>query len=312
MSSGTTSADAPIADLDRAVCSDGAPSARNLIVTVFGDLVLPSEVTVGELSVQTLARLLGPFAVGERLVRTSLSRIVGEGLLTVRTEGRRSHYSVAEAARPTFERADRRIYRGVAATRDRAWDGAWTIVIIDGTTSTTSARAELRRRLGWAGFGSIGPNIMASPLIDADAAADIVGDIEPGSVMITRSRLLDRDHLTGPEQLVRRSVDLEAAEAAHGDLLAWFAGFDDAVLDALDDDRSLKLRVLLVSRFRRVALAEPDVPASLLPADWVGHRSRRLAARIYEAILERSDRAAGRIIGARPSTPPDRFGPQPT
>ena len=312
MSLETSPADAPVDALDRAVCSDGAPSARNLIVTVFGDLVLPSETTVGELSVQTLAGLLGPFAVGERLVRTSLSRIVGEGLLTARTEGRRSHYSVAESARPTFERADRRIYRGAAANPHDEWDGEWTIVIIDGTSSTTSDRADLRRRLGWAGFGSIGPNVMASPLVDADAAADIVGDVVPATVMISRSRVLDRARLIGPEQLVRRSVDLEAAEAAHGDLLARFGGFDGSVLDDLDDDRSLKLRVLLVSTFRRVALAEPDVPASLLPADWVGHRSRRLAARIYEAIVERSDRAAGRILGAMPSTPPDRFGPPTT
>lgn len=298
----------PVAALDRAVCSDGAPSARNLIVTVFGDLVLPNEDAIGELSVQTLAGLLGSFGVSERLVRTSLSRIVGEGLLTVRTEGRRSHYSVADSARSTFERADRRIYRGAAWSGDAGWDGEWTIVVIDGTSSTTSDRADLRRRLGWAGFGSIGPNVMASPLVAAAAAAEIVDDVEPGSVMITRSRVHDGEGLIGTEQLVRRSVDLEAAEAAHRDLLAWFGAFDETVLTTLDDERCLKLRVLLVSRFRRVALAEPGVPASLLPVDWVGDRSRRLAARIYESISERSDRAAGRIIGSTPSTRPDRFG----
>lgn len=289
--------------LDAAVCSDGAPSARNLIVTVFGDLVLPNEDAIGEVSVQDLTALLAPFGVNERLVRTSLSRVVAEGLVTSRTEGRRSHYSVAAPARATFDRADRRIYGGPAGE----WDGEWTIVVIDGNSSTTAGRAEIRRRLGWAGFGSIGPNLMASPLVDAAGAADVVGDAEPGSVMIARSRILDGDGLLGTDQLVRRSVDLEAAELAHGNLLEAFAAFDEGVLATLDDDRCLKLRLLLVARFRRVALAEPSVPPSLLPSDWVGHRSRQLAARVYEAVVERSDRAAGRIVGADCSTPAQRF-----
>ena len=290
--------------LDTAVCSDGAPSARNLIVTVFGDLVLPNESEVGEVTVQALSELLAPFGVNDRLVRTSLSRIVGDGLLMARSAGRRSFYSVDDEARATFARADRRIYHGGGGD----WDGAWTIVVVDGTTSTPGDRAELRRRLGWAGFGSVGPNVMASPLVDAETAAEIVGTGRPdGSVMITRSRVLDGAGLIGTDLLVRRAIDLDRAESAHRDLLDRFDGFDDRTLERLDDERCLKLRLLLVAAYRRVALAEPTVPASLLPDDWVGDRSRRVAGRIYESVASRSDRRAGSILGASLATRHDRF-----
>ena len=313
-----TAVPAPIAALDAAVCSDGAPSARNLIVTVFGDLVLPNEDAIGKMSVQTLARLLAPFGVNDRLVRTSLSRVVGDGLLEARSQGRRSSYSVADGARSTFARAERRIYGGA----EGEWDGEWTIVVIDGTMSTPDDRAELRRRLGWAGFGSVAPNVMASPLVDAPTAADIVGRSGGGGsrgggggggggggVLIARSRVLDDAGLIGADHLVRRSIDLDVAESAHRDLLDRFDAFDDATLASLDDARCFKLRLLLVAAFRRVALAEPSVPRSLLPAGWVGLRSRRVAARIYASIAQPSDRWAGEVVGASLATPGERFVP---
>lgn len=294
----------PVEALDAATCSDGAPSARNLIVTAFGDLVLPNEAAVGEVTVRTLSDLLEPFGVNDRLVRTSLSRVVGDGLLTARSQGRRSFYSVADDARPIFARADHRIYEGGGGE----WDGAWTVIVIDGTISTAADRAELRRRLGWAGFGTVGPNVMASASVDAESAADIVGDGRPdGSVLITRSRVVDGAGLIGADHLVRRSIDLDRAEAAHHEFLVRFGGFDDDLLDRLDEQRCLKLRLLLVAAFRRIALAEPSVPHRLLPDDWVGDRSRRLAARLYESIVARSDRCAGAIIGARLTTRRDRF-----
>jgi phenylacetic acid degradation operon negative regulatory protein len=116
-------------DLRSAACSDGAPSARNLLVTVFGDALLPhGEET--QISVRSLSRLLGAFGVNERLVRTSLTRLVNDGLLTTTAEGRRSFYRVAAPALDLFRQADQRIYRGTSDD----WDGSWTIVVIEHPT----------------------------------------------------------------------------------------------------------------------------------------------------------------------------------
>ena len=125
----------PVGRLRAATISNGAPSARNLLVTVFGDALLPHGADTA-VSVGSLARLLEPFGVSERLVRTSLTRLMNDGLLTSRSVGRRSFYSVAPESVPLFRQADGRIY----GTRRPAWDGWWTVVVT--ASSSTPQRTE--------------------------------------------------------------------------------------------------------------------------------------------------------------------------
>ena len=65
-----------------------------------------------------------------------------------------------------------------------------------------------------------------------------------------------------------------------------------------------------MAEFRRIALADPQLPTDLLPADWIGTRARGVAARMYAAVAERSERflvatADPALAGPRPT--PDRF-----
>src|SRR5258708_37940650 len=71
-------------------------SARTLLVTVFGDTIVPHG---GEVWIGSLLGLVEPLGISERLARTSLHRLVGEGLLRTRRPGGRSFYSVAPSAR---------------------------------------------------------------------------------------------------------------------------------------------------------------------------------------------------------------------
>jgi phenylacetic acid degradation operon negative regulatory protein len=56
-------------------------SARTVLVTVFGDGIEPHG---GEVWAGSLLRLVEPLGMNERLVRTSLNRLVGEGVLVTR------------------------------------------------------------------------------------------------------------------------------------------------------------------------------------------------------------------------------------
>jgi phenylacetic acid degradation operon negative regulatory protein len=132
---------APIDRLRSVTTSNGAPSARNLLVTLFGDALLPHGPDV-QVSVSSMTELLAPFGASERLVRTSLTRLVNDGLLASQPSGRRSFYGVAAGALDLFRRADARIY----GSRHTTWDGEWTIVVVDGAEATASQRAELRQR----------------------------------------------------------------------------------------------------------------------------------------------------------------------
>ena len=133
-------------------------SARTLLVTVFGDGVEPHG---GEVWAGSLLRLVEPLGINERLVRTSLNRLVGEGFLVTRRHGKRSFYSVTPMARREVRQAERHIYH----PRGDPWDGRWTVVV---NTSAVAppARAAVRQhlsRLGFSALGSVGPHHALRP-----------------------------------------------------------------------------------------------------------------------------------------------------
>jgi len=71
---------------------------------------------------------------------------------------------------------------------------------------------------------------------------------------------------------------------------------------------------LLVAEFRRIALADPQLPPQLLPTDWIGTRARRLAGDIYGAVAAKSE--AFVVLTADPKlsravAAADRFGAEP-
>lgn len=293
-------------DLRSAACSDGAPSARNLLVTVFGDALLPHGDDTS-ISVRALSRLLAGFGVNERLVRTSLTRLVNDGLLTTRSQGRRSYYSVAPGALDLFRQADHRIYRGTADE----WDGSWTIVVIDGTEATARRRAVLRQELAWAGLGVVGPNVMASPIVDAEAAARVVSHVGGfANVLVSRSSVVEGDGTLGADELAHRVAALEEIAAHYARFIDRYAAYPSEPLEGVAPDLAFKLRMLLVAEFRRIALTDPQLPARLLPADWIGDRARRLAGGIYAAVAARSERFLMLTADPRlenPAIAPDRF-----
>jgi phenylacetic acid degradation operon negative regulatory protein len=272
-------------DLRSAVCSDGAPSARNLLVTVFGDALLPH----GEgtrISVRALSRLLAAFGVNERLVRTSLTRLVNDGLLTTANEGRRSFYGVAPGALDLFRQADHRIYHGTAED----WDGSWTIVVIDGGEATARRRARLRQELAWAGLGSVAPNVMASPIVSAEDAARVVGHVGGfANVLVSRSSVVESEGTLGADELAHRVAALEEIGDRYARFIERYEAYPSGGLAGLAPELAFKLRTLLVAEFRRIALSDPQLPAPLLPPDWIGTRARRLAGAIYDAVATSSD-----------------------
>jgi phenylacetic acid degradation operon negative regulatory protein len=293
-----------VVDLDAATCSHGAPSARNLIVTVFGDVVVPCGADT-ELTVQQLTELLTGFGVNERLVRTSLSRVAGDGLLASRSEGRRSFYRVAPGALSTFRTADRRIYRGLAD----GWDGQWTIVVLDGNEASPDHRARLRQELAWAGLGTVAPNVLASPVVSADAVVEIVERVGGfHNVLVSRSTVVDGAGLLGQGELVRRTADLVDVEQRYAEFVERFERLDDDAIASLDETRALKLRLLLVATFRRAALADPQLPAELLPDSWAGRRARDVARWVYGSVASASDRRIGELLGRDVVTDRGRFG----
>ena len=74
--------------------------ATSLIITTFGDAVLPRG---GRIWLGSLIQLLEPLQLNERLIRTSVFRLVKDEWLRVQSVGRRSDYLLTQSGRRRFE-----------------------------------------------------------------------------------------------------------------------------------------------------------------------------------------------------------------
>src|SRR5580700_2655325 len=79
----------------------------SLIVTLFGDCIMPRG---GTIALGSLIELAAPFGLNERLVRTATARLAQDGWLAARRVGKRSEYRLTEGGRAQFAEATERIY----------------------------------------------------------------------------------------------------------------------------------------------------------------------------------------------------------
>jgi len=258
-------------------------SARALLVTLFGDSVVPHG---GEVWIGALLRLVEPLGISDRLVRTSLHRLVGEGLLVNRRTGRRSFYSVAPAAGHEFAEAERRIYH---PRRGRPWDGRWTVVVeLNGMAAP--ARAAIRQQLAWLGFGSLGPPVHICPLDRTEELCQLLADLGlSGQVAVFRADVPSTPGLSERDLGRLISADLKELEPAWRAFLRVFHPLAEAAIVGtgdVDAEFALLSRTLLVHAYRRVVLREPELPAELWPPGWIGDTAYEVAARCYHRLAE--------------------------
>lgn len=290
-----------IAAAVRKRCEKPDISARSLLVTVLGDSVRPVTKT---LWLSSLFELAAPFGFSERLVRTSMFRLASEGWVSNERVGRRSRYSLTLLAARESEDADRRIY-----TRDRgAWDGSWTFAVLDTPQMPAPERDRIARYLRWHGFVALGRGLLASPSVTVPSLHELLRLVEPVSIVpIGRVELDDLDRLVdgGFFADAFRTDDTEAAYQAFLARYEFWHGQDLEGVAPLD---AYGLRTMLVHEFRRIRLRAPDVPAELLPSDWVGDRAYDVAADLYRRLSQPAAKALSKILEVDyPAAMPHRY-----
>jgi phenylacetic acid degradation operon negative regulatory protein len=272
------------------------PRARSLIVTMWGDALAPHG---GRVWLTTLIRLLAPFGVSERLVRTSVFRLVRDGWLAGEASGRRSRYRLTTDGERRFAHAHQRIY----APGDGRWDGDWEIVVAPPDAVETASRRALCDELSWEGYGQIAPSVLARPLHGPATARGIVEALGLSArVVVARAR----DDPAGPGGLAARAVAALPLATVAADYRRLIAGFG-RVIDRfraeparLDPGQCFIVRTLLIHAYRRVLLRDPQLPPPLLPADWPGSAAYALTRDFYRlthAIAERHLAAAFAAAG---------------
>lgn len=282
-------------------CQQPDISARSVLVTVLGDSVLPVTKT---LWLSSLFELAAPFGFSERLVRTSMFRLVSEGWVSNERVGRRSRYSLTLLAVRESEDADRRIY-----TADRAgWDGSWTFAVLDTPLMGSSERDRIARRLRWHGFVALGRGLLASPSVTVAGLGEILNLVEPAAtVPMGRAEIDELDRLVD-EGFFADVFRTDDTEDEYRDFLARYEPWQDHDLEEVAPLDAYGLRTMLVHDLRRIRLRAPDMPAELLPPDWIGDRAYDAAADLYRRLSPPAAGALSEILDIDyPVTMPHRF-----
>ena len=250
--------------------------ANSLIITVYGDSIAAHG---GSVWLGSFIRLVQPLGLNERMVRTSVFRLVKENWLVAEPIGRRSYYSLTAVGRRRFEHAYRRIYDAPRAD----WNGEWQLVLSSGTLPPAQ-RDALRKELLWEGFGNIAPGVMAHPAANSESLLDILEDSGArDKVVVMQARALGTSASRPLQDLVHECWGLATIADDYKRFIERFRPPLKAMKGArqIDPQQCFVLRTLLMHEFRRVQLRDPQLPQQLLSADWPGHTARELCREIY-------------------------------
>ena len=255
----------------------GAGSARSLLLTVFGEYVLPQGRSVWT---STVLHVLAGDGVEEKAARQALSRMAADGWIVSERVGRRVRWGLTETGRQLLTEGAERIY---SFGRDRdSWDGRWLTLLVSVPESQRDLRHQLRNGLTWAGLGSPSPGVWVSPHASREAEAkQVVEGLGLASVVFS---------FCGPfagigseRAMVEQAWHLGDLASAYEDFLGQFAG-----LRPETGDQVLLAQIRLVHEWRRFPRLDPQLPLELLPAHWIGLR----AANVFKDLHQDWHRAA--------------------
>ena len=279
----------------------------SLITTVFGDSIAPRGGTVW---LGSLITAMNEFGISERLVRTSVFRLVQDGWLQSTQVGRRSYYSLTEEGRERFAQATHRIY-GEPSTD---WDGNWTLVLM--TDLDSENRDAVRKELGWLGFGALSASTLAHPAADRsdlDVTLRRLGVADDLVVMSAKTE----SNAAAMRKVAQSSWALDDIDERYASFVKRFRPLIAAYGKnaSVSAKTAFLVRTLLIQEYRKVLLRDPQLPAELLPADWHGTAAYQLCRNLYRALYQAADEYLTEVMETAdgPLPPPsgryfDRFG----
>ncbi|HEY4005771.1 MAG TPA: PaaX family transcriptional regulator C-terminal domain-containing protein [Pseudonocardia sp.] len=242
----------------------GAGSARSLLLTILGELVLPHREPVWT---STLLYVLKGLGLEEQTARQAIARGAGAGWIAGDKQGREVRWTLTDAGRQVIADGSHRVH---AVRTPEPWDGDWLVLLVTIPQARKTVRKRLYSALSWAGFGNPAAGVWVSPHPErAKEVARIIHDLElrdsaVGFVGPTLSVGMSE------EEIVRRAWDLDDLAAQYQELIERFADQTPG-----PGDESLFTLVNLVNEWQRFPFLDPQLPEELLPG-WIGRRAVEL------------------------------------
>ena len=244
----------------------GTHAARSLLLTVLGEFVLDHAEPVWNAA---LVRALQALGIREVTARQAVTRSAGEGWLERDRVGRQARWRLSASTRELLVRGRERIYgfEGIAT----GWDGRWLVVMVRVPEGRRDHRHQVRTRLAWAGFGSLGQGVWITPHLEREREAlEALRDLDPAA---QATSFVARHGGIGDEQEL-----VVAAWGGLDQLDAHYRAFVDAFATLKPDGprSAFVAQTRLVHQWRRFPFLDPGLPEPFLPPGWSGVRAREV------------------------------------
>jgi phenylacetic acid degradation operon negative regulatory protein len=259
---------------------------------LLGDVVLPLG---GQVWTASLLKMLKVLGVSERAARSAVSRMNRRGWLKPEREGRHSRYALTTKGRRILGEGGQRIFE----PRKLEWNGEWHQIVYSLPEHKRRLRNDLRKRLAWLGFGRLAPGTWISPHDRRAEVQALVADLEAEAYVqyFTGLKLVDGND----RDIVERCWDLRTLNQNYARFLArWEPRYERCAQalvrgDGLAPDECFAQRFWITHEFSPFPREDPNLPAALLPAGWVGDKAVA-TFNGYRSLLQ--DRAAAFVTAA--------------
>jgi len=227
-------------------------------MTMLGEFVLP---TGGSVWTTTMVEGLIALGVSERNARQAIARSGDQGIICVERHGRLARWHLTEQGTELLTVGAERIY-GLGASAD-SWDHRWLVVICSVPESQRSKRHQFRTRMTFEGFGFIAPGIAVSPHVDREnACSRILQSLDlDDAITFTATK----GSLTLDADVLAKAWELDTLADRYQEFIDEFDPEDPQT-----DLAALTTTVRMVDAWRMFPFLDPELPAQLMPADWVG------------------------------------------
>lgn len=265
-------------------------SPPSLLLMLFGDYWLESS---GGFPSAALVTLLGDFGVNDAAARAALSRMVKRGLLMSSKTGRTTAYRASRRLEQILTAASRRIVEFGGATDE--WSGVWSVVAFSIPENGRSLRAAARNRLVWLGFAPLYDEVWICP---HDRHEDAVRELAALGVEATALQASVAASAS-PTRQPQNAWNLDQLATKYHDMIEQTTRARELLTHADASPASaLVQRTRLLEAWLDLSSGDPNLPATLLPADWPREHARDLFLETHDALGDLATEHVRRVVGA--------------
>jgi phenylacetic acid degradation operon negative regulatory protein len=243
--------------------SVGAPAARSVLLTLLGEFVLPTPEGVWQ---ETLINALCTLDYKTQAARQALARSVTAGWLRTERHGRRSRVHLSRETAAMLSAGAERIY---SFGEPGEWDGHWLLVVLRVPEERREIRHQVRTRLAWEGFGSLGGGLWISPHVEREGGLrDMTGDESVAELLTFHAEM---GAIGDPAQVIADAWDLDRVADAYREFISRFGR-----LRPKTPESAFRAQALMVHAWRKFPFLDPDLPEEMLPSAWPRSRAHEV------------------------------------